>query len=428
MKALLNIRDVWDIALPVSTYVDVERDKLAAAVISNTIHEDLKNVTDDADTAVDAMRALQKHFQRGGRTNQFSLFARLMTLRLDLSESEMLTHMSAIDLIVAELDSTGFTWTSESIRGLLYQLHMPADMTKEINKDLDHKFDDSSPKFKLEDIKSAIQIHLACEKTTTATISINSLSTNIEALLLGRHPSQRRGFPSSSSFSASPRTSQLHRAHLKIDPMRWKRGPAAWTGNNHERQATAASPLSIPNTAVKGVRDGQIQCFFCGHFGHTYNAHDSPCQTYNANHDRTAADWRDWRKLTNNQYYSLNTLYPSKYSLPINQQKAPTVAIRPSVKSVDVSIPHPTAPVEISAIYWMSEGFDAHNEMDKVPTEYLFNGGATDSVGHDCSILLEYRSLPQPIPIKTAANDSKAVIVLRMRPCWTQEYVISIDT
>lgn len=204
MKALLNIKDFWDAGLPVITYVDTERDKLAAAIIANTIHEDLKNVTDDADTAVDAMRALQKHFQRGGRTNQFSLFAKLMNLRLDLTETEMLAHMTSIDAIVAELESTGFTWTSESVRGLLYQLHMPSGMTKEINKDLDQKFAESNPNFSLEDVKSAIQIHLAREKTASETISINSLSTGFEAMSVNRTPAQRRIFPSS-TFN-SPRT------------------------------------------------------------------------------------------------------------------------------------------------------------------------------------------------------------------------------
>lgn len=108
MKALLSIKEYWDIRLPLVSYVDCERDKLAASIISNTIHEDLKNVTDDA---YEAMRALQKHFTRGGWTNQFSLFTRMINARLDLNEVEMLAHMANIDSLASELESTGFVWT-----------------------------------------------------------------------------------------------------------------------------------------------------------------------------------------------------------------------------------------------------------------------------------------------------------------------------
>lgn len=174
-----------------------------------------------------------------------------MNLRLDLSETEMLAHMTSIDAIVAELELTGFTWTSESVRGLLYQLHMPSEMTKDINKDLDQKFAESNPNFSLEDIKSTIQIHLAREKTASETISINTLSTGFEAMSINRTPAHRRVFQSPTY--TSPRTPSSNRFASKIDPLRWKRGPEAWMNNDHERQATAVSPISIPSTAVKGV-------------------------------------------------------------------------------------------------------------------------------------------------------------------------------
>lgn len=79
MKALLSIREYWKVLLPLTSYVDHEQDKLAVSIISNTIHKDLKNVADYSDNAYDAMKALQKHFTRGGCTNQFSLFARMVT-------------------------------------------------------------------------------------------------------------------------------------------------------------------------------------------------------------------------------------------------------------------------------------------------------------------------------------------------------------
>ncbi|EGF99183.1 uncharacterized protein MELLADRAFT_68774 [Melampsora larici-populina 98AG31] len=116
IKALLGIKNYWEERLPVLTYIDRKRDGLAMSVINNTIHNTLKNVTDDADSAYDAMDALQNHFRRGGRTAQFSLFNRLMNLRLDLNETEMINHMSKVDSLVSEIESTGFIWNSESIR------------------------------------------------------------------------------------------------------------------------------------------------------------------------------------------------------------------------------------------------------------------------------------------------------------------------
>lgn len=114
--------------------------------------------------------------------NQFALFSRLVNHQLDLNETDILTHMASIDSVVSELESTGSSWTSDTIRGLFYQLRMPVEMTKEINKYLDNTFDDKKPSYKLLDIKAAIQAHIAREKTTSETISINSLMSSVEAL------------------------------------------------------------------------------------------------------------------------------------------------------------------------------------------------------------------------------------------------------
>lgn len=137
IKALIGIKHYWDEPLPVNTYLERKRDGIATSVINNTIHNTLKDVTNDADTAYEAMDLLQVHFSKGGRTTQFSLFSKVIHMRLDLQETKMISHMSKIDAIMSELESTGFTWSSDSVKGLLYQLHMPAEMTKEINKELD---------------------------------------------------------------------------------------------------------------------------------------------------------------------------------------------------------------------------------------------------------------------------------------------------
>lgn len=177
MYELFSVEDYWESTPLLDSYVNLARNKIASMFISRSIHNSLKDVTDRSKSAHDAMRKLQIHFSKGGRTHQFSLFNRLVHMRLDLSMTEMITHMASIDAIVLELESTGFIWNSDSVKGLFYQLHMPAEMTREINKDLDAKYDERDVNFKLNDVKGAIQIYLAREKTASETITISSLNT-----------------------------------------------------------------------------------------------------------------------------------------------------------------------------------------------------------------------------------------------------------
>lgn len=287
MKALLGIKDFWDSPQPIMTYVDKERNKLAVSIISNTIHKDLKDVTDSADTAHEAMEAIQRHFRQGGCTNQFSLFTRFINLRLDINETEMLTHMTIIDLILPELESTGFTWTGDSTRGLLYQLHMPANMTKDINKEPNGKFDYREPNFKLIDIKSAIQIHLAREQTATETISINSLSTPMDKLSINpislRQTPQQQNYtqyqsmtpskpPTVSPYPFSPKNKQIE-TDEELKGI-WRHGPDRMTETNDQRQLSLDKPIQIPNTAISKVRQNIRQCFYCGEFVHSYKGGD----------------------------------------------------------------------------------------------------------------------------------------------------------
>lgn len=164
--------------------------------------------------------------------------------------------------------------------------------------------------------------------------------------------------------------------------------------------------MALPSTAVSGVKSGLIQCFFCGAFGHTYN--EGTCRSYNGNGNRTGAHYNDWRKLVNNKMYSFNALYPQKYSLAINHGQRQS---RPQASAVEVVDDTTPRAVEVSALDWSSEGFGMASDGEDIPTEYLFDGGATDAVSNDRALFLSYQSLPAPVPIKTAANDSNAVIV-----------------
>lgn len=57
----------------------------------------------------------------------------------------------------------------------------------------------------------------------------------------------------------------------------------------------------------------------------------------------------------------------------------------------------PSQTVEAAALDWSSDGFVLVENEGDVPTEYLFNGGATDAVSNNRSILLNYRPLPSPL-------------------------------
>lgn len=164
--------------------------------------------------------------------------------------------------------------------------------------------------------------------------------------------------------------------------------------------ASVNTPLAIPHGAVSGVKANHIQCFFCGKFGHTYNK--GTCDKYNGGANRTGAHWKDWRKVSNNRFYSLDALFPQKYSLS---------QITPRVNTIEVPNSPGPATVEISALDWSSEDFGVTGDDEDVPAEYLFDGGATDSVSNDRSLLLNYQPLPTPIPIRTATDESDAVIV-----------------
>ncbi|EGF96937.1 uncharacterized protein MELLADRAFT_114724 [Melampsora larici-populina 98AG31] len=242
------------------------------------------------------------------------------------NETEMIAHMSKVDSLVYEIQSTGFVWNADSIRGLFYQIAMPPEMTKEINKDLDSKYDSKNPNYKLDDIKSAIQIYLTREKTASETIVISNLSTQVDAMSVGTRPRQStplrtptpRHQPSQQRFNQSYASQQRFSQPFtprqkvsKIDPMRWTQGPVNWMNSNEPRNQSESAPVQIPESAVKGVKEGALQCFFCGKFGHLYI--EGNCPLYNGNGDRTGAHYRDWRRTSNGKHYILTPWSESSF-------------------------------------------------------------------------------------------------------------------
>lgn len=231
---------------------------------------------------------------------------------LELREVGIITHMSKIDALISGLESSGFTWIHDSIRGLFYQLHMPAEMTRAINKELDAKYDETNVNFSLTNIKGVIQTYLAREKTASETISISNLSTQTEMMAINTPRQFTQQYtptkpPPSHLVNDTPRFAP-GRSKSRINPQRWQRGSSSWTTDSGEQMATHSTTIAIPQSAVVGAKSNLTQCFFCGNFGHSYN--EGTCSRYNGTGDQTATHWKDWRKVVNNKFYSLNALYP----------------------------------------------------------------------------------------------------------------------
>lgn len=81
------------------------------------------------------------------------------------------------------------------------------------------------------------------------------------------------------------------------------------------------------------------------------------------------------------------------------------------MKTVEIGYEDGHQTPHVLAIDWSSENLGMINNDNKIPTEYLFDGRATDAVSNDCSQLLNYLPLPSPIPIKTATKNSNVVII-----------------
>lgn len=104
----------------------------------------------------------------------------------------------------------------------------------------------------------------------------------------------------------------------------------------------------------------------------------------------------------------MDALYPNKYArITTNANQKQKL----NASAVEIKSEPSVSQVDVSALEWSLDGFGSAMDSEDVPTEYLFDGGATDAVSNNQSILADYHNLPHPIPLKTAANDSTAVIV-----------------
>lgn len=186
---------------------------------------------------------------------------------------------------------------------------------------------------------------------------------------------------------------------------RWKCVLAALTARNYDRVSSKSNNLPILLTSLPEVKGSVLQCFFCGKLGHSYRDNNS-CSLFNRKHNRTGAHYNNWCKLINNQTYSLDVLYPQQYCLPQIHSavlKEPRQCVQASVVSLDL------------------ESIRLLDNKSSIPTEYTFNGWATDTVSNNLLLLTDYKPLPRPIPVITAAEDSNVFIIGKGRICIVSE-------
>ncbi|KAH9808147.1 hypothetical protein DFH28DRAFT_841504, partial [Melampsora americana] len=156
-----GVRRFWETTKPMfTTRLENKRNTAAMIIIETTIDESLRPVTRNQDHALDAMRVLKQHFQKGGRTAQFALFQKLVSVRYDPHESDVLSHTTKINNIFSKLKATGFKLSEDSLKGFLYQLHMPLDMTKDVNRELDAIFKLKNEEITATEIRDTLQMHV----------------------------------------------------------------------------------------------------------------------------------------------------------------------------------------------------------------------------------------------------------------------------
>lgn len=172
--------------------------------------------------------------------------------------------------------------------------------------------------------------------------------------------------------------------------MSGKDSAVPYTKDVGPRNASFMEPIEIPKGALREVKMGEYQCFFCGNFGHALRGCPS------AGNYQTAQHWNNWRKVKPHmKAYSTKALWPDAKSF--HKQ-------RPSQ-----STPSSSQKVSAAAATWSAEGnLDTTEEVD---AEYLCDGGTTASVSNKLSLLLNYTPFSQPIPLETAAHGSDAVLL-----------------
>lgn len=137
-----GMSDFWDSPFPYfENQLGCERNRGVIIVVDWTINNLQRKLLKACDKAEAIMQSIKSHFRKGGRTTQFSLFHKLITIRTAPHEEDILNHTLKIDVIIADLKASGFQLNQKSVTGLVYHLNLPTKITKAVNKELDSQFE-----------------------------------------------------------------------------------------------------------------------------------------------------------------------------------------------------------------------------------------------------------------------------------------------
>ncbi|KAH9820755.1 hypothetical protein DFH28DRAFT_953181 [Melampsora americana] len=170
---MLNLRHYFSSATIAFDPISREEDKLVVRLIYETIPESIKDHIDKigeypcSSEIFDYIQNLFENEEAHGRTAQIRTWTRLLNQRFDLSVDDLTEHINRINHTMDKLDSQGFTWTKDSMAGILYQLTIPVldgFNLEGANQKLDLRWSCDKSPFKPEEIIRAIQSEVNIKK------------------------------------------------------------------------------------------------------------------------------------------------------------------------------------------------------------------------------------------------------------------------
>lgn len=170
---MLNLRHYFASSRNTVSSIGREEDKLVVRLIYETIPESIKDHIDKLDNYPSAfeifktIRSLFEDEETNGRTAQINTWTRLLNQRFDRSVHDLTEHINRINLIMDKLDSQGFTWTKDSMAGILYQLTVPIVggwNLEGANRRLDLRWSRDKSPFRPEEIIRAMQSEVNIKK------------------------------------------------------------------------------------------------------------------------------------------------------------------------------------------------------------------------------------------------------------------------
>lgn len=302
--------------------------------------------------------------------------------------TDLMNHINEVHADMEKLESEGFTWMKDSLRGMFYQLGAPRSGNfgmDAVNVSLDGQFCLTGIPFSSKDIRTAMQSQIASKKTALAGhMDIEAMTmvfrgTSIHPCRLPPGPAphrmshsntaldRRRPGDRSSSGLSSTSSAQRIAPRQQITP------------NNKEREASIKNPVEIPSDARREVINSLNQCFYCGSFDHFFGS----CSDLLNRLPKRAPHWNNWRKVHSGCMYSVDVLYPNR------QMSARALDVAPEVL--------------VSAVGMSAKGL----LLDECAVELILDSGATHAVTSDGASLLNFRTLTSPIPLVTAAKSDR---------------------